>query len=225
MLLVLALCGGGAFAALRGGGGDDTACGGKAITVAATPEIAEPLEKALDKVRESDECANFEVSSTSAADAANNINDGQAPDVWIPDSSTWVDAIDSDKAKGQWFEGQSIASSPVVLASGDEQAKKVTDFSSWGTLINTDGGLRMANPDSDTASRLAFHASRIGQPARIGLATGERLIFMSRFAAPSLNKLFADYTADPKKTQPFPASEQQIAAYNDDNPDVSPFAP
>ncbi|MBK4655812.1 hypothetical protein JJQ14_24930, partial [Enterobacter cloacae] len=78
-------------------------------------------------------------------------------------------------------------------------------------------------PDTDTSSRLAFHASRIGQPERIGLQTGERLIFMSRFAAPSLNKLFADYTSDQKGTQPFPASEQQIATYNEDNPDVTPL--
>ena len=34
VLLVLALCGGGAFAALRGGG-DDSACGGRKLTVAA----------------------------------------------------------------------------------------------------------------------------------------------------------------------------------------------
>lgn len=221
-LLILALCAGGAFATLRGGE-ETAACGGDPLTVAATPEIAEPLEKALDTVREKDECANFEVTSTSADQSAKNINDGQAPDVWIPDSSTWIDAIDSSKTKGQWLEGQSIASSPVVLASGAEQDKKVMSFRSWGALVNKDGGLRMANPDTDTASRLAFHASRIGQPGRIGLETGGRLIFMSRFAAPSLNKLFADYTGDQKKTQPFPASEQQIAAYNEENPDATPL--
>ncbi|MGO4132734.1 substrate-binding and VWA domain-containing protein [Janibacter sp. RAF20_2_2] len=222
VLLVLALCGGGAFAALRGGG-DDSACGGRKLTVAATPEIAEPLEDALAKVKESDACADFDVTSASAADTARNINEGQAPDVWIPDSSTWIDAVDASKTTGQWLEGQSIASSPVVLASGDDQKAKVTKFSSWGSLLNNEGGLRMANPDTDTSSRLAFHASRIGQPERIGLQTGERLIFMSRFAAPSLNKLFADYTSDQKGTQPFPASEQQIATYNEDNPDVTPL--
>lgn len=221
-LLILALCAGGAFAAF-GGGGDDTACDAREITVAATPEIAEPLEEALAKVEDKDACAQFDVSATSAADAAKNINDGQAPDVWIPDSSTWIDAVDSGKTTGQWLEGQSIASSPVVLASGADQKGKVTSFQSWGALVNKDGGLRMANPDSDTASRLAFHASRIGQPGRIGLETGGRLIFMSRFAAPSLNTLFSDYTSDPKKTQPFPASEQQIAAFNEEHGDVTPL--
>ena len=221
-LLVLALCGGGALAAF-GRGGDDSACGGDALTVAATPEIADALGDALDKVREQDECANFDVSATSAADAAQGINDGTAPDVWIPDSSTWIDAVDPGKSTGQWLEGQSIASSPVVLATSDAQKDSRTGFTSWSSLLNQDGGLRMANPDSDTASRLAFHASRIGQPGRIGLDTGKRLIFMSRFAAPSIDKLLDDYAADPSKTQPFPASEQQIAAWNADNGDASPL--
>ena len=112
ILLVLALCGGGAWAAL-GGGGDDTACEGDPLTVAATPEIADALEDALAKVRESDSCANFDISSTSAADAAKNINDGDGPDVWVPDSSTWIDAVDPAKTTGQWLEGSSIASAPM----------------------------------------------------------------------------------------------------------------
>lgn len=222
IVLVLALCGGGAFAALRGG--DDVAgCGSTTITVAATPEIAGPLEEALATVSARDECAEFEVSSTSAAQAAKDISEGNAPDVWIPDSSTWIDAVDSSRSRGQWLEGQSIASSPVVLAAGTELDDEVGPVSSWGTLLNTEGSLRMANPDVDTASRLAFHASRIGQPGRIGLDTGKRLIFMSRFAAPSLNKLFADYRADTRTSEPFPASEQQIAAFNDENPQVAPL--
>ena len=223
ILLVLALCGGGAWAALGGGGGDDTACEGDPLTVAATPEIADALEDALAKVRKSDSCANFEISSTSAADAAKNINDGNGPDIWVPDSSTWVDAIDPAKTTGQWLEGSSIASSPVVLASSREQKDAVSSVSSWAHLVNQEGGLRMANPDTDTASRLAYHASRIGQPGKIGLDTGKRLIFMSRFAANSLPQLFDGYANDPAKSQPFPASEQQIAAWNEDNGDATPL--
>lgn len=220
--LVLVLCVGGAFAAL-GGGGDDEACGGDAITVAATPEIAEPLEEALDKVKEDDDCANFDVSSVTAAQAAKSINSGEAPDVWIPDSSTWLDAVDSNKTPGQWLEGQSIASSPVALASGKDSKGATSSVSSWTRLLNEEGSLTMANPDVDTASRLAFQASRVGQPDRIGLQTGKRLIVMSRFAAPSVNKLFDDYQSDPKKTSPFPASEQRIAAYNEENSGDSPL--
>lgn len=221
-VLVLALCGGGALATL-GGEEEVAGCRGAAITVAATPEIAEPLEEALARVSATDECADFRVSATSAAQAAEDINGGDAPDVWIPDSSTWIDAVDPDRSTGQWLQGQSIASSPVVLAAGSELDDPVGPVSSWGTLLNARGSLRMADPDVDTASRLAFHASRIGQPGRIGLDTGKRLIFMSRFAAPSLQKLFADYRADPATAAPFPASEQQVAAFNDEHPDLAPL--
>lgn len=222
MALVLLLCVGGAFAALRGGG-DDSACGGDPITVSAAPEIAQPLKEALSKVEEEDDCADFEVSAASSASAAADINDGDAPDVWIPDSSTWIDSIDSSETSGQWLEGQSIATSPIALATGPESKGGTSEVSSWTRLLNEEGALEMADPDSDTASRLAFHASRVDQPGRIGLETGKRLIFMSRFAAPSQNKLFDDYEADPSETSPFPASEQRIASFNEDDPEQEPL--
>ena len=222
MVLVLLLCVGGAFAAL-GGGDDDSACGGDPIAVAATPEIAEPLEEALSKVEEDDSCATFDVSAASSSGAASDINDGDAPDVWIPDSSTWIDAIDPSETDGQWLEGQSIATSPIALATGPKSKGGTSEVASWTRLLNEEGALTMADPDVDTASRLAFHASRVDQPGRIGLQTGKRLIFMSRFAAPSLNKLFDDYESDPSKTSPFPASEQRIASFNDDDPSQEPL--
>lgn len=220
-LLVLLLCLGGALAA-RGGGDEGSACAGDPITVAATPEIAEPLEQALAKVREADECADFEVAATSAAQAAENINEDRAPDVWIPDSSTWIDALDSSSTAGRWVQGESIASSPISLAVG-ATGPGASSIPSWAGLLNEEGALRMANPDVDTASRLAFHASRSGQPGPIGLQAGKRLIFMSRFAAPSVNALFEDYTGQPKESDPFPASEQAIFAYNEEHPSVDPL--
>lgn len=220
LVLVALLCLGGAWTVLRGGGEDTAACDDP-LSVAAAPEIAEPLEAALDKV--TGECTDFDVSSVDAVTAAKNINEGKAPDVWVPDSSTWVDAVDPDSTKGQWLEGHSIASSPIMLASGSEAKGAPDSASSWTQVIDDEGDLQMANPDVDTASRLAFHASRVGQPNRIGIETGERLIFLSRFAAPSVNKLFEDYANDPSKSTPFPAAEQEIAAFNEENGDLPPL--
>ncbi|WP_338748752.1 substrate-binding domain-containing protein [Janibacter alittae] len=219
LVLVALLCLGGAWAFL----GDDegTAACGDPIAVSAAPEMAAPLEDALDKV--TGECTDFRVTAASAATVATNINEGMAPDVWVPDSSTWVDAIDQDNTPGQWLEGQSIASSPIVLAAGSQSEDAPTEASTWTRIINDEGDLQMANPDVDTASRLAFHASRIGQPARIGLQTGERLIFLSRFAAPSVNKLLEDYESDPKANKPFPTAEQEIASFNEEHDDLPPL--
>ena len=164
LLLVAVLCLGGAWTFMRGGD-DGAACDGP-LTVAASPEIAEPLEEALDKVE--GECADFDVKAVGSADAAQNINDDEGPDIWVPDSSTWVDAIDPEATTGQWLEGQSIATSPVILAVGSESANDTEQADSWTDVINDVEELQMANPDYDTASRLAFHASRVGQPGRIG---------------------------------------------------------
>ncbi len=222
-LLVLLLCAGGAFFAF--GGDDETAsgCGDEPLRVAAAPEIADALDTALTKVEKSEDCADFDVAATDSAQAAKSINDGKAPDVWVPDSSTWIDAVNSDEAQDQWVQGKSIASSPVALATGSDQEKAASSVPSWGNLLREEGSLRMANPDVDTASRLAFHASRIGEPSQIGMDTGKRLIFLSRFAAPSVEKLMADYTSDPKKTEPFPASEQAIYTYNQEHEDAPPL--
>ena len=111
----------------------------------------------------------------------------------------------------------------LISAAGSETGSAPTEASTWTRIIDDEGDLQMANPDVDTASRLAFHASRVGQPARIGLETGERLIFLSRFAAPSVNKLFEDYASDPRKNTPFPASEQEIATFNKEHDDLPPL--
>lgn len=220
LVLVALLCLGGAWSFLRGDGSTSSSCGAP-LAVAAAPEIAEPLEEALDKVE--GECTDYRVSAVSASTAVTNINEGTAPDVWVPDSSTWIDAIDQDATPGQWLEGQSIASSPIVLAAGSETQGAPTEASTWTRIIDDEGDLQMANPDVDTASRLAFHASRVGQPGRIGLETGERLIFLSRFAAPSVNKLFEDYANDPGENTPFPASEQEIDTFNQKHEDLPPL--
>lgn len=219
IVLVALLCLGGAWALL--GGDEASAACDDPIAVSAAREIADPLEDALDKV--AGECTDFRVTAASAATVAKNINEGMAPDVWVPDSSTWIDAVDQDKTPGQWLAGQSIASSPIVLAAGSESEGAPTEASTWTRIINDQGDLQMANPDVDTASRLAFHASRVGQPGRIGLQTGERLIFLSRFAAPSVNKLFEDYESDPKANKPFPASEQEIATFNEEHGKIPPL--
>ncbi len=210
----------GGYLLLRGEDGPDSACGGgTALTIAVSPELSEVVEKTLDEVTDDGGCGDYSVSSMSAADVAAAINEDRAPDVWVPDSSTWTDAVDPEKTSGQWIAGQSIAKSPVVLAAGSTGKQAKTTVSSWGALLNTSGSMRMANPDVDTASRLAYHASRSGQPASIGLTTGRQLIFMSRFAAPSLSKLMADYAAKPGEALPFPASEQAIASWNEENDD------
>ena len=214
LALVLGL-GAAAWALLRDDEQSVSACPAGTLRVSVSPDIAEAVDSALTRVADGDECTRFSVSPESAAEVAQAINEGDAPAAWIPDSSTWVDAIDTDGSQGQWIAGPSVASSPVVLAARD----KATRVSSWSQLLNSSDDLQMANPDVDSASRLAFHASRSGQPDTVGMRTGSRLIVLSRFAAPSTTKLLSDHASDPSGTVQFPVSEQAIAAFDEEHPD------
>lgn len=212
--------------ALRGGDDESASgCDGGALTVAASPEIAPTVEQVLDGLAEDEDaggCTDFTVRAVSSAQAATEISDGRAPDVWIPDSSTWVDKVEVGDGSGGWTEGPSIARSPIVLAVGGDAADDAS-LTSWSSRLTNDDDLRMANPDSDTASRLAYHASRIGEPERLGLQTGGRLIFLSRFAAPSVNALLDSYAQEPAEADPFPASEQRIFAFAEEHGDTEPL--
>jgi hypothetical protein len=84
----------------------------------------------------------------------------------------------------------------------------------------------MANPDTDTASRLAYYASRIDRPEALDLTSAGRLIITSRFAAPSTEQLFEIAAGHPSDVLPFPASEQATAAFAAESPGlVRPLVP
>ena len=170
-----------------------------------------------------DGCRVAQVRSTASAQSAvQAIGTGQVPDVWVPDSSTWLDALpgtgDLPTAPDGWEQGPSVATSPVVLVS-PTAGKSAVDAAptSWSEEVNVSGQVRMANPDTDTASRLAYYASRIDRPEALDLSVAGKLIFASRFAAASTQEQFAGL-ATTKDPLPFPASEQAAAAHAETAP-------
>ena len=83
-----------------------------------------------------------------------------------------------------WEEGPSVARSPVVLVSPTVGSKTIdTAPTSWSDPINASGQVRLANPDTDTAGRLAYYASRVSRPEPLDLAVASKLIVASRSAA------------------------------------------
>jgi hypothetical protein len=95
------------------------------VELTAAPEIAPALVKLAGTVPAQD-CYHVTVTPTASAATAQALeaNGANGPDVWIPESSTWLlQARDA----GAWNlpeSGQSVASSPVVLALTDEVAAK-----------------------------------------------------------------------------------------------------
>ncbi|PSK96611.1 von Willebrand factor type A domain-containing protein [Murinocardiopsis flavida] len=137
--------------------GSSGTCGGRdiALKVAASPDIAPALsgvaarfnaeEHAVD-----DRCVTVEVRGVDSADVAYGIT-GAGPtmgdtdsQVWIPDSSLWTDIVSSDSGDATVTDtGTSLAQSPLVLATPQEEKKKEEDKGeggadpSWKTLVPT----------------------------------------------------------------------------------------
>ncbi|MEU6136048.1 VWA domain-containing protein [Nocardioides sp. NPDC047086] len=94
--------------------GDDRTCLGPQMTVAVAPEAATVVGNILEAAG----CGQIEVEATKTDQVLKPMAlDGDLPDVWIPDSSLWLDRI--EPAAEPVTLRASMASSPVVLVSGD----------------------------------------------------------------------------------------------------------
>jgi hypothetical protein len=235
-------------------------CGSQVhLTVAAAPEIA-PAVRAMaqqwtaTKPRVNDKCVAVDVQAAAPADVAAAIagqhratlpNVGQAagdihvPDVWIPDSSTWLQRLRS--AGSDWVpsDAPSVARSPIVLAMPQPAAvaagspgKKL----SWADLLpklTSDAGLHagIVDPNRDAASTsgllalaAAANAAGAGEQASVAalrnLAAGRSVLRADLLAhfprAADSASLASGLTAAP-------LSEQSVIAYNAGQP-VVPLA-
>ena len=187
-----------------------------AADAAAAPDTDEAAP--TDSAQPEAGCRTALVRSTATAQTTlQSIGAGRVPDVWVPDSSTWLDALpgvgDLPTSPDGWEQGTSVARSPVVLVSPTVGSQTVdTAPASWSDPINVSGQVRLANPDTDTAGRLAYYASRVSRPEALDLAVASKLIVASRYAAPSAESQF-DALATNYDALPFPASEQAAFAH------------
>lgn len=235
---------GGAFALGQGTGSDDGIAGaGRAEGCTAAPlrvdvasEIADLVKTQLATATKANPCHRFEVTASRTSSVASRIRQGKAPDVWIADSSVWLDQTTAGSkgsaVKADWVSGGSLAHSPIVLANPIKSDDKFSgEFTSWNDLVNKRGSIHLANPHLDTASRLAYLASRDGADATThDVTAGQRIILLSRFAATGTADLIAG-AKDPSKStttrsEPFPISEQALAAAAKATPGLlSPLMP
>ncbi|KGN31687.1 von Willebrand factor A [Knoellia sinensis KCTC 19936] len=215
-------------------GGSGEGCSAAPLRVEASPEIADLVKTQLATATKENGCHRYEVTGTRSSSVASRIRQGKAPDVWIADSTVWLDQTTAGSAgsavKADWVSSGSLAHSPVVLANPLQSPDKFSgEFTSWNELINKSGAIHLANPHLDSASRLAFLASREGTRTK-DVASGQRIILLSRFAATSTADLLLG-ASDPAKSnttrsEPFPISEQALANYAKTSPGVlSPMLP
>jgi hypothetical protein len=126
------------------------------VTIAAAPEIAPVITEVADNLAASDDdpCYRIDLVARDSANATDWLAesaDQERPDVWIPDSTLWLNRA---REKGATFvppTATSLASTPVVLAVAEGAAIQrgwPQKQLNWSTVINPNAGnLAMGMPD------------------------------------------------------------------------------
>lgn len=216
----------GSVYALRGDGttgADATSCAStRTLTVAVAKEVVAVVRSATSRLMTADPCTTYTIRDVAGPEVVTEVAEGTAPDVWIPESSAWLDELNSSKPPKAWPSGTSLASSPVVIALPKNQADRIAGRTpSWAEMFSGSDATRLADPGVDAASRIALFSARASlgsSPAALQKA-GAMLIFLSRAAAANSGQLFYWYSEDPDKSPPFTASEQAISAFNATHPE------
>jgi len=196
VLAVLIGLGAGAWWAFRPGTAAHTATGSACrstttLRVDAAPEIAPAVGRVADSWNARDTavdgtCVRVAVSAAASSDVAAVIagtkgvtvaglgkpnGTATAPDVWIPDSSTWPARVGAS-APSLALTGRSVASSPVVIAVPQPVAATLSGKPAWLSLLTamSGGTLRpgIVDPNVDASGLLALLA--VGQATGAGAA-------------------------------------------------------
>lgn len=231
-------------------------CTGKiAVNVAAAPEIAPAVQATANQwsaARTTGTCVAVTVSAADPGDVAaaiasrhgvtlSGLGQGDAraptPDVWVPDSSTWLQRVRAGGTDLVPAQATSIAQSPIVLAVPQPIAASLgwpTAKLTWAALLQKmtgNAGIKagIVEPGRDAAglnSLLTLHTVA----AALGPSAQEAIVAALRALAVNRSTLRADLLARfPRVADPAalasslaaaPLPEQAVIAYNAGQPAV-----
>ena len=186
------------------------------LDVAVPPELAPIVEAAGEPVAA--DCIQVTLREQRPPQVAADIQEGEAPDVWVSDAADWTSRITEHRSDqgtfritslttaeepstletaAGWSLLGSVATSPIVLAVGPAPAEEntVTPETTWREMFTTTRQIRLAQPSTDAASRLALDLARGAVPAQGDdyLLLGQRMIFLSRFATDTDEAAYAGF--------------------------------
>ena len=173
VVVALVAIGGGAWACNQSGGGDDNGnpqagggdkCAGAQVTIAASPTLSGPLNKALDGYKggkDDQGCERtYSVQAATDSETLNQIKGGSpSAQIWVSDNPGTFD--EASKASGAKITpGTAFASSPAVISGPADQLKKLGgDEASWSKILSAKPALTVADVSRDRASALAVTAA------------------------------------------------------------------
>ncbi len=140
-------------------GSQDQACGERRFVIAAAPRIAATVRRVVSAVSV-DPCLSVGVRSVPSVRTAADVGreegkglGGSLPDAWMPDSTLWLATASASQEGSQRLDGdgESVASSPVVLATTPDRAATLgwPDAPEWEAALTTDPAVTLALPDLD----------------------------------------------------------------------------
>ncbi|GAB7048020.1 substrate-binding domain-containing protein [Catenuloplanes indicus] len=228
------------------------------LVVAASPEIVEPIKAAADAkvvagagvdgrclevtVQAAEPVEIAAAIATKHATTLTGVGQGSGatvlPDVWVPDSSTWLQRLEQAAPGFQPLNGASVATSPVVVAMPEPLAKTMVGWPEkklqWsellGQMTSSDSPLKagIVDPARDASGLSGLLA--LGQ-ASAGNGNDAARVGVLRTLALNRSNLRADLMAKfPKSEDPAALangvglaalSEEDVIAYNATQPPVS----
>jgi Ca-activated chloride channel family protein len=206
------------------------------VQVLAAPAIAPALSNAgalwARQARPDGVCPSVQVTSRASLDAEAALakSDVKTPDVWIPDSSQWIQRLRQD-TEGEYTPVQSawvsppVASSPLVLACSPQRAAALGKIASsgWAALMSGKAGVAMVDPNRNTEGLLALLTAQTSISGNSTTPTRElvsSLVGLSRDVLHNTTDGLADIRSKPKSAAPFADSEQAIIKANGGRPPV-----
>jgi len=199
------------------------------LNVTAAADIAPVVANAARRVSDEDGCYQVTVTSRESDTTAESlvVSDGtERPDVWIPESTIWLQRA---QAAGAWdvpVNGQSIASSPVVLALTEDTASLLgwpdrapTWAQVFGPQAAEDLSIGLPDPAREPVGVSALFGVRgvLGTAPDPAAALTTTLRGLSPNTVPSTDDLFDRLPGEITAAEPlegFPASEKSVLRHN-----------
>lgn len=194
------------------------------LRLTASPDIAPVVARTARDLSE-DTCYAVHVSNgeSEATTQSLVVSDGsEPPDVWIPDSSIWLQRAE---ARGAWrttVTGTSIASSPVVLALTEDAATQLgwpAKHPTWADVFGSSLKLGMPDPGREPVGvSLLFGAQELTKTAPdAGAALTTTLRGLSPNTVSTVSDLFERLPGSGSESRPldgFPVSENAVLHNN-----------
>jgi len=239
-VLALAL-GVGAWALVDSHGGCDSTVD---LSVAVAPDIEPAIRDVAngfnsENHKTGERCIRVAVSAHESANVMNSLSDQGPitnrvePDVWIPDSSQWVDQVQSSSggAGRTRMTGTSVASSPIILAVPHSVAAKTSGHLSrvsWRSLLpsrSASGGphfkVHMLDPTRSASgmSAMVTLKTMLGDDSKALTSFTGVIRQMQKNVAPDEKALFGSFTRASRGKRPaLITSEHSVWSYNHAEP-------